>query len=268
MRHLLSILPVLFAVFIAVNFSGCTSGKRLGESRVEARRFSKGYHVNTSGNAGALAGAVHAHHAGRLVSSEVGAENAWAVTTDEVVLADAGAGVKEHPELWKLTMTESSVDRNAGESHGFWATEASAGSVMPHLNMREDISVGQPSRFVVPDHRSAGALPEAVAGRHPDAILGFVLSLGWVAGGIAAQVLGSLGVSNPAGALTLGFLMTVVGYFLSVRIHRISKAHPELYPRSGMSAAARWIAAFLILLPLLYLTVIVVAVLVFASGLF
>lgn len=122
-----------------------------------------------------------------------------------------------------------------------------------------------PVRTVDPTEALTPALPEPVAGRHPDAVPGFILSMGWFLGSIGTTVLESLGVPSPGFALGLGLLASLIGYFLSRKAYRMSKEHPERYPRKGLAGAGRWLAAGPLLGLLAYLAVVIVFLLLFAA---
>ena len=100
----------------------------------------------------------------------------------------------------------------------------------------------------------AEELPDPIAGRHPDAVLGFVLSAGWVYGLLGAIALDYLAAFSLVGfAFALGFILSILGYSLSRRAFRMSKANPDRYPRSGLASAGRWVAGAIIMAALLWL---------------
>ena len=85
-------------------------------------------------------------------------------------------------------------------------------------------------------------LPEPIIGRHPDAVPGFLLSLGWFYGAVGATALEYLLIPAVGFALFLGLVMSAIGYRISRRAYRTARSHPERYPRNGLPRAARWVA--------------------------
>ncbi|MBL6646046.1 MAG: hypothetical protein ISP55_06310 [Flavobacteriales bacterium] len=254
------------ACLLVILSSGCSSNKRLGESRVEARRYSKGWHVN---NAGPSSRDLKQHQAVPLEEPTVPAPASVLVEGGSDVLAAAeDMALTENQSMWS-SPASSVFETGEDDGHGFFTED---GPLQAHSASPSSLALpDEVGRLFAPFNGSEPEMtgrPEPVAGRHPDAVLGFIMSLGWLMGLIASTVLDGLGVSNPGSAFGLGLLLSLAGYFLSRSAFRASKANPERYPRSGLSSSARWVAGFPVLLALVYLVVVVVVYVLFLGFLF
>ena len=236
--------------------SGCSTNKRLGESRIEARRYSKGWHVNS---AGPTSRAVKPHAAVPREEPAVSVHSSVLAKEGSDVLADADDvfffedhGASPAPGSSWL---EAGVDEGEGYFFGDRHPHEQDAPLSPGPFPEDGWGSFDPVDASEP--RTSG-LPEPVAGRHPDAVLGFVLSLGWLMGLLASTALEMLGANSPSSAFGVGLLLSLAGYFLSRSAYRTSRANPERYPRSGLSASARWVAGFPVVLGLIYLVVVVI----------
>lgn len=254
MNRFISALFGFGACVLLLMSSGCSSNKRLGESRIEARRYSKGWHVNNASSSSRTL----AHAA--LPAEEPVVIQRPSVLKEEGsdVLADAGDMVFFDDQNTWPSPDPSVLEAGVADGHGDFI-----GNRHPHDRAALPSSSAFPDEvngvffpFDENEPETAG-LPEAEAGRHPDAVPGFILSLGWLMGLLAAVVLDGLGSANPGIAFGLGLLVSLAGYFLSRSAYRVSKANPERYPRPGLSESARWIAGFPVLLGVIYLAVVV-----------
>ena len=255
MNRFISALFGFGACVLLLMSSGCSSNKRLGESRIEARRYSRGWHVN---NASSSSPNVTPHAA--VSAEEPAVIQRPSVLTEEGsdVVADAGDMVFLDDQNKWPSPDPSVLEAGMADGHGHFI-----GNRHPHDQAALPSSSAFPDEvngvffpFDESEPETAG-LPEAEAGRHPDAVPGFILSLGWLMGLLAAVMLDGLGSANPGIAFGLGLLVSLAGYFLSRSAYRVSKANPERYPRSGLSESARWIAGFPVLLGVIYLVVVV-----------
>ena len=86
------------------------------------------------------------------------------------------------------------------------------------------------------------ALPKPVDGYHPNAVPGFILSLGWAVGIIGEFAVQYLQMPLSGVAIAMGILASIAGYVLSRKAYRASLAHPELYPRYRLPRAARFVS--------------------------
>ena len=233
-------------------FSGCSSNKRLGESRIEARRYSKGWHVNASSSSRGLK--LHA-----VVPSDQPAvpqcRGVWAEEGRDV-WASAEDFVIPEDQNMSPPPGSSVLEEGVDDGHGFFIEERIPHASLPSFPFPDE-SGGVSNPFDGSESETTG-LPEPVAGRHPDAVLGFVMSLGWLFGLIASSALDLLNAANPGSAAAIGLLLSLGGYFLSRSAYRASKANPERYPRSGLASSARWVAGFPVLLGFIYLVVVVI----------
>lgn len=246
-------------LFLLLTSAGCSNGQRLGESRVEARRYSGGWHVNTPNG--------RAVQARRVMEEEpdfpptrpalpVGelthplatnhTEDAMTVTAgvEGVIVGETMAQHQGKSHFHRAQFDRAQFDRTQFDRTQFDRAQldgAQAGRAQVHR--------AQPER--APGEAS---LPEPQRGRHPDAVLGFVLSAGWVYGLLGAIALDYLAAFSLVGfAFALGFILSILGYSLSRRAFRMSKANPDRYPRSGLASAGRWVAGAIIMAALLWL---------------
>ena len=208
---------MLLSLFGSVVLLGCAGEKRLGESRIEARRYARGFHVQ--------------HHRAPKPQPQPAtglADVNWvqsAVTSTDVEavesLADSpNASVSVHP----------SDSRDA---------EVAAPSSMRMMSRRTRAEVPQMKQPVLLESE---VLPEPVDGYHPNAVPGFILSMGWALGIIGEIAIEYLQMPLSGVAIALGILCSIAGYALSRKAYRDSLAHPELYPRYRLSRAARFVS--------------------------
>ena len=230
---------------------GCSSEKRLGESRVEHRRYNAGWHVNVP-NQGPAA---------RPIPPAVTASM-------EDVTFDSDKGPTVPKVDWsgfrtRMIHTNTTLPEraNAGQHATFtrkdppgttWASRTKEESLI------QDISIEAVT--VLEGPAEGQGLPDAVYGRHPLAVPGFILSLGWLFGFIGALALEGLGTFNTAYPLALGFIASVAGYLVSRKSYRMSRSHPEQYPRGGLSRVARWLSVAFLAPIALYLVLIILFV--------
>lgn len=238
---------------VVLLLTGCTSGKRLGEAKVEHRRYGHGWHVNVPNGVRNGADVQHGDVSNPSVGFRLEAEREGATVSGDwegvhADIADIDPAVLPSTRLRPLL--------TASQGH---AEEVHEGQTL-EWNALED-SHRTPASASKEGLESDGSLPEAIGGRHPDAVPGFILSLGWFFGLIGANVLDYLQSGSPGIALALGFVASGIGYFTSRNSHRMSTKHPDLYPRGGLSKAARWVAAAFLAPLLLYVVLIIILLL-------
>ena len=230
---------------------GCSSEKRLGESRVEHRRYNAGWYVNVP-NQGPTA---------TSSPSEVTASM-------EEVIFDSDKGPTAPKVDWSgfrtgmVRPTATSPQRANSGQHATVTRKDPPGTTWASRMEEESLILGSSIEAVpVLEGPAEGQeLPEAVYGRHPGAVPGFILSLGWLFGFIGALALEGLGMFNTAFPLALGFIASVAGYLVSRKSYRMSKSHPEQYPRGGLSRVARWLSVAFLAPIALYLVLIILFV--------
>lgn len=207
-----------FPLVLLFVLSGCATEQRLGESRIQSRRYAKGFHVQ--------------HHRGPQAAqpertAAVDRIPVVSVAPLETVVPLEQTGLATSPDrgaAQPIASPAPSLQRPSAEASGAEGVVEQMGPRLPQ----------------------ADGLPEPINGRHPDAVPGFILSLGWFLGGVGALALDYLLVASPGIAFALGLLASIMGLLLSRRAYRISKANPERYPRAGLAAVGRWVAvAFL-----------------------
>lgn len=231
-------------ILVLIMGSGCANSHRLGESRVESRRYSRGWHVNVPNLMGRDTKTVAAEESASPPTLEKPHRSAATrtlststATTDDLNIT---AGIQDVFEgnsvsdVWAGYDRPHSSDPNAAPLHG---NESMASSDDSHLRRMEAMQMVPPSPVPLEE-----GLPEPELGRHPLAVPGFVLSLGWILGLAGAIALDYLGVSAPGLAFLLGLILSGFGYFESRKALRASRENPDLYPRSGLAKAGRWIA--------------------------
>lgn len=234
-------------ILIMLILTGCAGGQRLGESAIEARRYSRGWHVNAPKSGPSAGRTAEAKHEAPIQEGEVRSTGVSGVNSLTFIPGDGDGlvAVREaglppsHPHV---PLAAHSV---IGQSTTTWARAEGFGPAEP---------------LVVPAEgpEAAADLPEPIQGRHPDAVPGFFLSLGWLIGSIGSNALGNLGVPNAGIAITLGLVASIIGFLISRNAHRVASAHPDRYPRRGLSRAARWVALAPILLALAWLALVVI----------
>lgn len=203
----------------AVVLVGCATEQRLGESRVQSRRYTKGFHVQ--------------HH-----------RNVQRPPIDGVAVASAGAG----KGVAEVSKTEFESVQIKG-IHAIESVEKTglSGPKWPHSD-RTDIPFMKPlmasevSQAARPVLVSSKLLPSPIHGRHPNAVPGFILSIGWFLGIIGEVAVDQLDMPIAGFPILLGLVASVLGYVVSRKAYRTSVDHPELYPRFRLASAARFVA--------------------------
>lgn len=230
----------------AVLLVGCSSEQRLGESQVQKRRYSKGFHVQ--------------HHRGQKAQQNAGASEASvAPEIQEGTVSPMGFGHDQLTAVWL-------PDEKAGMSNSPDRVEVTSAQIVAE---GEAAKVHQESREKEPSFPMRGpvyavseTLPDPVDGRHPSSVPGFILSLGWALGIAGEGAVQYLGIPLAGVPIALGLVATIFGYFLSRKAFRKSLEHPELYPRFKLSRAARWVALALFAPVALYLALVVLILIV------
>lgn len=233
------------AILITLTLLSCSTEKRLGESRVQQRRYSRGFYVQ--------------HHREAKTHPVLDAGEAHGVEEDRLNLPQNGPS-HSLPLEAPLGDTWVSMESQDAELH-FPASLSDFSSVITVVPSVPTPSARahdqQMDSFSGSRRGEAEALPDPVAGRHPDAVLGFVLSAGWVYGLLGSIALDYLAAFSLVGfAFALGCILSILGYSLSRRAFRMSKANPDRYPRSGLASAGRWVAGAIIIPALLWLALV------------
>lgn len=232
---------LMLICFVALLVQGCTSGKRLGEARMEQRRYSRGWHVNVPHERRSVRVPTPPGQAGEInpvLTASVGGD---------VPLGDEGALSGEGQErLDGHALSTPDLGRK--------------GAVLPEMECATAPLTDGPPPDACAEPNPDGGLPEPIMGRHPDAVPGFLLSLGWLLGAIGATALEYLLIPAVGFALFLGVAMSVMGYRMSRKAYRMARSHPERYPRNGLSRAARWVAGAPLLAVGLWLALVILFV--------
>ena len=232
---------------------GCSSGKRLGESSVEHRRYRAGWHVNIPEQGSRLMER-HPEVTASMVDGVIPMDfDAAALVLDWEGSHTPMHRPREGTREWTLPR-QSSASISSDAPGTTWASRLSQDA---HLLGR--VGEAGKSGTASPEEQD---LPEAIYGRHPGAVPGFILSLGWLFGFIGALALESLGMFNSAFPLALGFIASAAGYFISRKSYRMSKSHPEQYPRGGLSRVARWLSLAFLAPIALYIVLIILVILI------
>ena len=228
---------LLFLLSVVVLF-GCAMEQRLGESRIQTRRYSKGFHVQ--------------HHRG--------------VKADPVSQMRASGAPVEAPmaspsqtEAMATLTAELVMDVvRAVEHTGLSAPSRPEGERVAFMEPRWPKGIDHGTRVEL---LSSEELPDPVDGRHPDSVPGFILSLGWALGLVGESAVQHLQMPVSGVPLALGALASIIGYILSRKAYRLSLEHPDRYPRYRLSRAARFVS-FGFLAPIaLYVAVVLLVVL-------
>ena len=234
------------ALIAVVLLVGCSAEQRLGESQVQKRRYSKGYHVQhhrgpkAQQNGGASEASVHPEiQQGAVAPMGIGHDQPTAVW-----LPDEKAGMSNTPDQVEVTPVQLAAEREAAQVH------------------QEPREKEPSSPMHGPVYAVSETLPDPVDGRHPSSVPGFILSLGWAIGIAGEGAVQYLGIPLAGVPIALGLVATVFGYFLSGKAFRKSLEHPELYPRFKLSRAARWVALALFAPVALYLALVVLILIV------
>lgn len=228
--------PRLLFLLSAILLFGCATEQRLGESRIQSRRYSKGFHVQQHRD----------------------------VKVPPQGLADAAI----EATLPAVQNEPSKTDRFLMESVMDWVgTLERTGLSAPSLLEAKRVAFLEPRMPKGIDHRTriellaTEELPAPIAGRHPESVPGFVLSLGWALGLVGEAAVSYLEMPFSGVPIALGALASIVGYILSRKAYRLSLEHPELYPRYRLSRAARFVS-FGFLAPIaLYVAIVLLLVL-------
>ena len=235
---------LLLSLMGSILLLGCSAEKRLGESRIEARRYARGFHVQHH----------RSHHAPfqhKVETRSLGPERAASATHDVEVMAS-------HWDAPELTL--ASLHSGEGEAR------ISSLSPLRRLPRRTRFEVPQSKQPVLLETE---ALPEPIDGYHPNAVPGFILSLGWALGIIGEFAVQYLQMPLSGVAIALGILTSIAGYVLSRKAYRASLAHPELYPRYRLPRAARFVSiGFLAPIALYVALALLIVLIVGGFGLF
>lgn len=235
-----------------LTWMGCAAEKRLGESRVQTRRYSTGFHVQH-----------HKEPKTTLGKSTAEASRSGNCDADLSQISNALSASLEalHPEsaaAWS-GKERRGMDDNVPCSDFSWAGAEVAGR---ERTKREIENQAASHPVMVSLGPEVEALPAPIAGRHPDAVPGFILSLGWVFGLIGSIALDYLAATSIVGfAFALGVILSIAGYSLSRRAFRMSKANPDRYPRSGLASAGRWVGGAIGIAAMLWLAIILLVLL-------
>jgi len=208
------------ALFLsAVVLIGCATEQRLGESRIQSRRYTKGVYVQ--------------HH--RDVRQQPASQVAFAPAGGEKDASVSPVVEFEPAQISEILTIEAA--ESTGLSGPAWPSNSRTGLVS--VRPKSPIEIPQLARPVLV---SSKELPSPIVGRHPNAVPGFILSLGWALGIIGEVAVNQLGMPISGFPVLLGLVASVIGYVTSRRAYRTSLDHPELYPRFGLARAARFVA--------------------------
>ena len=233
---------------------GCAQEKRLGESFIESRRYSRGWHVNAHRNAPSHTpenASENASESALAVFDRSPSADAF-VTASSVDAVEVAMEVarRDEPE-WALLSFKPAEQREAKFTRPRRMQPKSAA-----LHAR-----ALPPAVLL----TSELLPEPIAGRHPDSVPGFVLALGWFFGIVGEMAVNYLGMPLTGVSVILGILASVGGYVLCRKAYRASLEHPDLYPRYRLARAGRIIAISPLLPIAIYAAIIVVFVLLLSA---
>lgn len=233
------------ALIAVVLLVGCSAEQRLGESQVQKRRYSKGYHVqhHRVPKAQQNGGASEVSVAPEIQEGTVPPMGFGHDQLTAVWLPDEKAGMSNSPDRVEVTSAQTAAEREAAQVH-------------------QEPREKKPSAMHGPVYAVSETLPDPVDGRHPSSVPGFILSLGWALGIAGEGAVQYLGIPLAGVPIALGLVATIFGYFLSRKAFRKSLEHPELYPRFKLSRAARWVALALFAPVALYLALVVLILIV------
>ncbi|MGB0510806.1 MAG: hypothetical protein ACPGGB_07770 [Flavobacteriales bacterium] len=241
---------LLFSLLGSILLMGCAAEKRLGESRIEARRYSKGVHVQH-----------HRSHHPSPTKKDEGHRSRW----ERPVIMPTEPQAIEFPVESRSELSVSAVTGHHPDTPGQPADtrlRAHAPSSMRAMARRTQGQVPQPKQPVLLETE---ALPEPINGYHPNAVPGFILSMGWALGIIGELAIQYLQMPLSGVAIALGILASIAGYALSRRAYRASLAHPELYPRYRLPRAARFVSIGF-LAPIVLYVGLVLLIFLFVGG--
>lgn len=240
-------LSLLLALLI---LGGCASEKRLGEAKFQPRRHSRGVYVQQHAafkteKGDMPASSVHAPADLRSATDEGPEPGVWTALDGEAV----------HTEVAVVSLRRPDPPALAGSI-------GAEGRPRP-LARRPVHSVPPAGRSTV--HLLEGeGVPPPIDGFHPNAVPGFVLSLGWIIGGVAAIALSTAAAPLAGLAFFVGCLASILGHFVSKRAFRMSRKHPELYPRFKLPRAARILSLLWLYAALVYIAVVLLVLLLLA----
>lgn len=242
-------LPLPFLLSLLV-LAGCASEKRLGEAKFQPRRYSRGVYVQQHSSPKA-----DKHQA-------------------PVTAVEGAAGMRAQDDALNQPETWAALDAGGANAEvaapRSWLSDSKALVRPPRAGERplsmasvpiRSIPSGDHSRVLLLDEEP---LPEPINGYHPNAVPGFVLSLGWFMGWVAAISLSPLSPQLASLALFFGCLASIVGHFLTKRAYRLSLRHPELYPRYKLPKAARIVSLLWVYISLVYLAAVLVFFVLFS----
>ena len=226
------------ALFLsAVVLIGCATEQRLGESRIQSRRYAKGVYVQ--------------HH--RDVRQQQASEVTFAPTGGEKGTTVSPV-VEFEPAQISDILTIESAERT-GLSGPAWPSNSRTG--LASMRPKSAIEIPQLAQPVLV---SSEELPSPIVGRHPNAVPGFILSLGWVLGIIGEIAVDLLDMRISGFPVLLGLAASILGYVVSRRAYRASLDHPELYPRFGLARAARFVAIGFLAPIALYMALVLIVI--------
>ena len=228
-----------------VLLAGCASEKRMGESRIQARRHTKGIHIQHHREPVSLQSRFVRAEEERVTSSPDAPMVALSTPEDQALASEDWPVQTERRGFSVLPVEQKTPQQ----------LEVRKAKLKPRPS--SDVSTGT-STIVRAQFET---LPDPVDGRHPNAVPGFVLSLGWLLGIVAEGAITYLQIPLSGLAFALGFAASIVGYFLSRKSFRMSREHPELYPRFKLSRAARWVSAAVFAPVALYAALLVILLL-------
>lgn len=214
---------LLLSLLGSILLMGCAAEKRLGESRIEARRYSNGYHVQ--------------HHRSHHPHPSTETEGRRSRLERPVVMPTPAQTIESQPEIQVSAVTE----HHPGTPGQLSVTRSRVvgPSAMRAMARRTPTEMPQMKQPVLLETE---AWPEPINGYHPNAVPGFILSMGWALGIIGELAVQYLQIPLSGVAVALGILASIAGYVLSRKAYRASLAHPELYPRYRLSRAARFVS--------------------------
>ena len=237
---------LVFSLLGSILLLGCTMEKRLGESRIEARRYSRGYHVQ--------------HHRSQHKHSPVEDEGHRSRLERPVVMPTEAQAMQSLSESLVVAVTEHHPDTPVQPV--VTRSRVVVPSAMQAMAHRAQIEVPKMKQPVLLETE---ALPEPVDGYHPNAVPGFILSMGWALGIIGELAVEYLKMPLSGVAIVFGILASIAGYVLSRKAYRASLAHPELYPRYRLPRAARFVSIGF-LAPIVLYVGLVLLILLFVGG--
>lgn len=241
---------LLFSLLGSILFLGCTAEKRLGESRIEARRYARGVHVQH-----------HRSHHPHAPKEDEGHRSRWeppvVQPTEAQAMESLPESISESP-VFAATGHESNTTGQPADTR----LRTHAPSAMRAMARRSGMEVPQPKQPVLLETE---ALPEPINGYHPNAVPGFLLSMGWALGIIGELAVQYLQMPLSGVAIALGILASIAGYALSRKAYRASLAHPELYPRYRLPRAARFVSIGF-LAPIVLYVGLVLLIFLFVGG--